>query len=370
MKNVAVYGLSLFAGASLLATICGGCAIPGPRPLVPLPRIETVVPTDNPMTPQKVELGKTLFFDPRLAGDSSISCSKCHDPAKGFSNGTQLSEAYPGTKHWRSVPTVLNAAYASSLFWDGRSPSLEDQAKGPVQAPIEMNQNPGHLVEKLKQIPYYKSMFNTVFQSDVTFDNIARAIAAFERTIVSHNVPFDRYLEGDTGALDGEQIRGLELFMGKANCVACHHGALLDDTLFHATGVPEIEPLTGDSDRIATRHFFAKDAGYANYRIDADYGRELITKSADDRFKFKTPSLREVLDTAPYMHNGAFLTLEEVIDFYDEGGGDMPNKSPLMKPLNLTDNEKNAIIAFLESLSGDPVKITPPELPKKADGTF
>ncbi len=360
----------VLAACVIAFTIHAGPLSAEPRPLAPLPSIHTVVPKDNPMSPAKIELGKTLYFDPRLAGDSSISCSKCHDPAKGFSNAAQLSEAYPGTKHWRGVPTILNAAYATSLFWDGRSGSLEDQAKGPVQAPIEMNQNPGHLVEKLSQIPYYVKTFKNVFNSDVTFDNMAKAIAAFERTIVSRNIPFDAYLEGDKSALDGEQIAGLKLFKGKAGCFQCHHGPMLDDTALHATGVPEIEPLNKDSDRIATRHFFAKDAGYKNYRIDADYGRELITKSAADRFKFKTPSLREILDTAPYMHNGAFLTLEDVIDFYDRGGGDLPNKSPLLKPLHLTDSEKSALIAFLESLSGDPIKIAAPELPKKADGTF
>jgi cytochrome c peroxidase len=345
-------------------------AIAETRPLAPLPPIATVVPKDNPMTPEKIELGKMLFFDPRLAGDSSISCAKCHAPEKGFSNATQLSDAYPGTKHWRHVPTVLNAAYAKLLFWDGRSQSLEDQAKGPVQAPIEMNQNPGHLVEKLDQIPYYKAAFRKVFKSDVTFDNIAKAIAAFERTIVSRNVPFDDYLRGDKSALDAEQVRGLELFKGKANCIACHNGPLLSDDKLHATGVAEIKPLMKDSDRVATRHFFAKDAGYKNYKIDADYGRELITKSAADRYKFKTPSLREIADTAPYMHNGALLSLEDVVDFYNRGGGQLPNKDPRLVVLNLSDGEKSALIAFLESLSGDLIEMTAPSLPKKADGTF
>jgi cytochrome c peroxidase len=340
------------------------------RPLAPLPPIEQVVPKDNPMTAEKIELGKMLFFDPRLAGDSSISCSKCHDPEKGFANGLQMSDAYPGTKHWRHAPTVWNAAYAPILFWDGRSPSLEDQAKGPIQAPIEMNQNPGHLVQKLSRIPYYREQFQKVFNSEVTFENLARAIAAFERTIVSRNAPIDAYLKGDKSALDAEQVLGMELFVGKARCIVCHDGALLSDGKLHATGVAEIESLGKDSDRIATRHFFAKDAGYGNYRIDADYGRELITKSAEDRFKFKTPSLREIAETDPYMHNGALLTLEDVVDFYDMGGGDLPNKDPKMKPLNLTDSEKAALIAFLEALSGDPIKITPPELPKKDDGTL
>ncbi len=358
-------GLIAFGFVGTLASIAAE-----PRPLAQLPPIERVTPGDNPSTPEKIELGKMLFFDPRLAGDSSISCSKCHDPAKGFSNAAQLSDAYPGTKHWRGVPTVFNAAYANNLFWDGRSHSLEDQAVGPVQAPIEMNQNPGHLVEKLSQIPYYKRSFRKVFGTDVMFTDMAKAIAAFERTIVSRNVPFDQYLGGDKAALDAEQVRGLQLFKGKAGCIKCHHGAMLDDDEFHATGVPEIEPLRKESDRIATRHFFARDAGYKNFRIDADYGRELITKSASDRFKFKTPSLREITETAPYMHNGAFITLEDVVDFYNRGGGKVATKDPLLKPLHLSDDEKAALVAFLESLSGDPIVIAKPELPKKADGTF
>lgn len=341
-----------------------------PAPLAPLPPIAKFVPKDNPMTPDKIELGKMLFFDPRLSGDSSTSCAKCHDPEQGFSNGKQLSEGYPGTKHWRGVPTVLNAAYAKLLFWDGRSPSLEDQATGPIQAPIEMNQNPAHLVHKLRQIPYYRKQFKKAFQSDVTFANLAKAIAAFERTVISRNVPFDAYLKGDKSALDAEQVRGLQLFKGKANCIACHNGALFSDDKLHAVGVPEIEPLKKDSDRVATRHFFAEGAGYKNHNIDSDYGHELISKSAEDRFKFKTPSLREIADTAPYMHNGAFLTLEDVVAFYNKGGGKLPNKDPLIKPLGLSKKEQVALIAFLESLSGDPIEMAAPELPKKDDGTF
>ncbi|HEX9833554.1 MAG TPA: cytochrome c peroxidase, partial [Mycobacterium sp.] len=173
--------------------------------LAPLPPV--AIPADNPQTPAKIELGKMLYFDPRLAGDSSISCAKCHVPEQGFASALQMSPAYPATKHWRTVPTVLNAAYLEQLFWDGRSHSLEDQAKGPIQAPIEMNQNPGHLVEKLSQIPWYKQKFKEVFDHDVNFDDLAKAIAAFERTIVSKNVPFDKFLKGDKSALSEEQQR-------------------------------------------------------------------------------------------------------------------------------------------------------------------
>lgn len=348
----------------------GGGARAGIVPLAPLPPVP--VPADNPQTAAKIELGKMLFFDPRLAGDNSTSCAKCHDPDKGFSSGTELSPAYPGTKHWRHAPTVLNAAYLKQLFWDGREHTLEGQAVGPVQAPIEMNQHPVLLEEELKQVPWYVEKFKEVFDSEVDFQNMAKAISAFERTIISRNVPFDRYLKGDQSALSAEQKRGLTLFKGKAKCMQCHHGPLLTDQSLHATGVPETEPLRTEPDRIATRRFFVRGTGYKDYRsVNADYGLEFITKLRSDRFKFKTPSLREIAETAPYMHNGALETLEDVIDFYDAGGGTLPNKSSKLSRLGLTESEKEDLIAFLESLTGDKLDVTPPaELPKKSDGSL
>lgn len=331
------------------------------------------VPADNPMTPEKIELGRMLYFDPRLAGDSSLSCAKCHDPAKGFSNGLQMSDAYPGTKHWRHVPTVLNAAYLKFQFWDGRAGTLEAQAVGPIAAPIEMNQNYTHLVEKLSGIPYYKEQFKKVFNSDVTMDNLAKALASFERTIVSKPGKVDKYLLGDKSALSDSEKRGMDIFIGKANCIACHHGALLTDNDFHTTGVPEIEPLQKEADRIATRHFFATDQKYPNPRsVDADYGRELLTKSQADRGRFKTPSLRELKYTAPYMHNGAFETLDDVVEFYMKGGGDHKNKDARLKPFDLSDQEFDDLLAFLEALSSpEPIKVEKPaELPRKHDGTL
>lgn len=369
-----------WAGAMTALAMCGACSQMKPQAQVespgygPLPPIATVTPRDNPSTPEKIELGRMLYFDPRLSGDSSKSCATCHTPQTGWTNRSQLSDGYPGTKHWRSVPTVMNAAYQKFFFWDGRAGSLEEQAQGPVQAPIEMNQNPAHLVEKLSQIPEYNRRFKEVFGTSVTFDNVAKAIAAFERTVVSRNVPFDRYLAGDKSALTEDQVKGFKLFDGKAGCFRCHNGPFLSDHMFHAIGVPETETLQKDSDRIATRHFFAKNAGYSNetdgYRVPADYGRELITKDASDRFGFITPSLREVAKTPPYMHNGAFTTLEEVIDFYDKGGGEIPNLDGRIFKLNLTDEEKQQLVAFLESLSGDDIIVEAPELPKKADGGF
>lgn len=337
------------------------------EPLPPVP-----IPADNPQSKEKIELGKMLYFDPRLSGDSSISCAKCHDPTKGFSNGVQMSDAYAGTKHWRHVPTILNAAYLRTQFWDGRAASLEEQCLGPIEAPIEMNQNFTHLVEKLSGIPYYRQAFKKVFNSDVTMPNLAKAVSAFERTIVSRPGPFDRYLQGDKNALNASQVRGMELFTGKANCVACHGGPLLTDDGLHNVGVPDIDPLKTETDRIATRHFFATAQKYPNPRSVAyDYGRELITKSAADRGKIKTPSLRELKWTAPYMHNGAFETLDDAVAFFAKGGGNMPNKDPLLKPFKLTDAETEDLIVFLEVLSSpEPIRVEKPDLPKKEDGAF
>lgn len=362
-------GLIVFA--AVVAIVAGADPKPeAARKLEPLPTVP--IPADNPQTQEKIALGRALFFDPRLAGDSSIACAKCHDPAKGFSNGLQMSDAYPGTKHWRHVPTVLNAAYAAHQFWDGRAASLEEQALGPIQAPIEMNQNLAHLVEKLDNIPFYREQFKKVFNSGVTAENLAKAIAAFERTVVSRPDKLDKFLNGDKAALNDAERRGFEIFIGKANCVACHNGPIATDNGFHATGVPEIDPLKTESDRIATRHFFAADQKYPNPRsVNSDYGRELVTKSESDHAKFKTPSLRELRWTAPYMHNGAFETLDDVVRFYMKGGGNTPNKDPLLKPFQLSDAEVDDLVAFLEAMSSDSqMEIAKPDLPKKADGSL
>ena len=340
-------------------------------PLAPLP--EVPVPADNPMSEEKVELGKMLYFDPRLSGDSSISCSKCHDPETGFTEESQLSTAYPGTKHWRSTPTILNAAYHDFLFWDGRAGSLEEQALGPIQAPIEMNQNLAHLEAKLSQIPEYVKRFKDVFGEKPNRDDLAKAIAAFERTIVSTNVPLDNYLKGDKSAMTEQQVSGMKVFEGKAGCIQCHNGALLSDKSFHVTGVPEVEALQDESDRILTRHFFARDSGVEDYEsVDSDFGRFFNSNNEKEKGAFKTPSLREITETSPYMHNGAFMTLEEVVDFYDKGAGDSPNKDEMLKPLNLTDQEKKDLIAFLEALTGDYIEIEEPDLTiaAKSDGSF
>jgi cytochrome c peroxidase len=326
----------------------------GPLPDVP-------VPLDNPQTQAKIELGKLLFFDARLSGDGNTNCAKCHDPKYGFSNNEELSFGYTSTKHWRHAPSIINGAYNTSFFWDGRAGSLEDQALGPIEAAIEMNQNLVMLEEELRQVPDYVRMFKAIFGTEVTAEGIAKAIAAFERTIISKNSPFDKYTAGDKNALNDKAIKGLGLFKGKANCIRCHKGPNFDDTDFHNTGIPETKMLQTDSGCITARYFFGRGVGVE--KLDRDLGRYLITKKDSDKGKFKTPTLRHIDKTPPYMHNGIFYDLEEVVDFYNKGGGDNPNKDKLLVPLGLTDDEKEALVEFLKSLTGEKIVVETPVIP-------
>jgi cytochrome c peroxidase len=335
-------------------------------PLGPLPPVP--VPADDPQTPAKIELGKLLYFDPRLSGDNTTSCASCHEPSLGWGDGNDLSRGYPATLHWRNSQTVLNVAYLTKWFWTGSSPTLEAQAKSAITGPLAQNMNPGLAEERLKQIPEYVRLFKEAFGGAPTFDNGLKAIVAFERTIVSRNVPFDRYMRGDKAALTPEQVKGLELFRGKARCIQCHHGPVLTDEDFHNLGVPknpafEKEPLRQIAMRERIKAKGIPEAVYSTF--DRDPGRYLDTKKDEDKGKFRTPPLRELKYTAPYMHNGVFATVGEVIEFYDRGGGEDPfgTKSSLLNPLGLTAEEKAALVAFLDGLNGDPVKVEQPSLP-------
>lgn len=331
----------------------------GPLPAVP-------VPADNPMTQAKVELGRLLFFDPRLSGDGSTSCATCHDPEEGWGTGTPISKGYPGTTHWRNAQTVVNSAYLAKLFWAGESLSLEKQAESAWTGNLAGNLDPAMAEEKMAQIPEYVRLFKEVFGTGPNWGDALRAVAAFERTIISRNVPFDRYAQGDRRALSREAKRGLSLFQGKAGCVACHSGPLLTDESYHALGVPrspayDDQPLVQISLRYQHR---ARGVPEEVYRAaDRDLGLYYTTKRDQDRGKFRTPPLRDLCPTAPYMHNGVFQTLAEIIDFYDRGGGEDPNKSPLMRPLGLSSREKADLVAFMESLCGDPILVEAPDLP-------
>ena len=334
--------------------------------LGPLPPIG--MPADNPQSEAKAELGKLLFFDNRMSGDGLVSCATCHAPGLGWGDGNALSLGYPGTMHWRNSQTIINSAYYTQLFWAGESKSLEVQAKSAMTGNLAGNLDPAMAEERLRQIPGYVQIFKEVFGTDAPgFGDALRAIASFEATIISSNVPFDRYMDGDDAALSEEAVQGLGLFTGKAGCIECHSGPLLSDQGFHNTGVPpqpefESNPLRQISLRYQHR---ARGVPEPVYReADRDLGLYYTTKLDSDKGKFRTPSLREVGQTGPYMHNGVFKTLAEVVEFYDRGGGDDPSKDALLRPLGLTQQEIGNLVEFLRALTGDPIIIEAPTLPE------
>lgn len=331
--------------------------------LAPLP--SPPGPAGDRASADRTELGKRLFFDRRLSGDGTMSCATCHDPDTGFGDGLPVSLSYPTTKNWRNAPTLINVAYRARLFWDGRAGSLEEQALFPMASAFEMNQNIDFLEEELKEVPEYVEAFRTVFGGEITRARIAAALAAFERTILSGDTPLDRFLRGDDDALTPLQKEGHDLFVGRAGCVRCHSGATLSDGRYHNLGVPEDPKLSGDPRVAVTRRFVAKVSGFDGYRdLSADPGRFLVTRDPGDWKAFLTPPLRNVADTGPYMHNGAFRSIAEVIGFYDRGGGNDPKKSPLLRPLRLSPAERKALEAFLsEALSGPVSPVKPPRIP-------
>jgi cytochrome c peroxidase len=292
---------------------------------------EVPAPKDNPTTPEKVALGKQLFFDPRLSGDNTMSCATCHDPKKSFGDGLARGKGRGGKPLGRNVPSLLNAAFYSSYLWDGRSKSLEEQALAPIQSAEEMNQDLGELEKELNAIPGYVAPFQAVFGTKVTREGIAKALAAFQRTLVTKPSPFDRYLKGEKDALSDDARDGMRLFMGDAGCVQCHRGPLLSDGKFYRLGA-----------------------------LRQDKGRGTVTGKREDDYKFRTPSLRNIAQTGPYMHDGSQDTLDEVVAYYYRN---MPTGLDVEPLLGRSFSEIPAIVAFLESLSGEAPKITPPELP-------
>ena len=350
-----------------------GTAAPDPDvdpPLAALP--PPPGPVDNRTSPAKVELGKLLFFDGRLSGDGSTPCSGCHIAAAGWDFPTPISRGYPGTMHWRNSQTVINSAYYGKLFWAGASSSLETQAKSAATGAVAGNGESDMMEAKLAFVPEYRNRFREVFgDSWPKVSNAWRAIAAFERTLVQRDTPFDRFMNGDSGALTAEQQNGLELFKGKAGCIECHNGPLLTDQKYYNLGVPRHEGWANDALKQITFRYelYAKGMTEKMYReTKDDPGLYFRTKDKRDLGKFRTPSLRYTKYTAPYMHNGAFPTLEAVVAFYDQGGGEdsWVTKTSILEPLNLTDFEQNALVAFLESLSGERITMDAPQLPPDA----
>jgi cytochrome c peroxidase len=315
--------------------------IPGGLPLG-LDPYAAKVPADNLITPEKIELGKVLYFDPRLSKDDTISCASCHDPQKGYSNGTAFATGVGGAVGGRSAPVITNRLFSTLQFWDGRSPSLEDQALGPIQNPIEMAMSLDDVVAKIAKIPGYPELFNKAFGTpEVNSERIGKAIATFERTIVSGNSKFDRHENGDANALNESETRGLALFRGKAKCSVCHTGFNLTDEKYHNIGV-------------------GMDAA------EPDPGRFAQTKKPEDTGAFKTGTLRDIVHSAPYFRDGSAKTLEEVVDFYDKGGTPNPHLSKNIFKLNLTDQEKKDLVAIMKAFTGDTRTVSKaPKLPGK-----
>lgn len=308
-----------------------------PQPNPALPPVPT--PFDNRGTATKIALGSQLYFDPRLSADNSISCATCHVPETAWANHNSVDTGIGGRKGTRNSGTILDAAYMDFQFWDGRAKTLEEQALGPIHNPVEMGEHLDNVVRKLRAIDDYRTQFNAVFGTDVTADGIAKAIAAFERTVLSGPSPYDRFMTGDKTSISESAVRGMRLFDGKAGCDTCHRPPLFSDQSFHNIGVGMDRP-------------------------QPDVGRQAVTENPLDRGKFKTPSLRNVALTWPYFHDGSAATLVDVVEFYDRGGVRNATLDVQIKPLGLSDEEQADLVAFLQTLTGTPPDIDRPVLPK------
>lgn len=317
--------------------------IKAPLGLPPVP-----LPADNPPTADTIALGRRLYYDGGLATDGAVACAFCHDPKRGFSDASPTSTGVGGKKGGRNAPTVWNSAYSTVQFWDGRAPSLEEQAGGPIQNPIEMANTPDAVVKKLNEDASYKEQFGKAFgPGPVTFQKIRYAIASFERTVLTGNSPFDKYMWGnDKKAMSPAAIRGLAVFKEpkKGNCAVCHtiekDHALFTDNKFHNLGV-----------------------GVNSKGELTDLGRYEVTKNEADRGAFKTPTLRHIAKTGPYMHDGSLKTLKDVVDFYVGGGNSNQWRDKEIKSLeHLSKQERADLVAFMEALTGDePADIGRPE---------
>ena len=299
------------------------------------------VPENNPISEAKIELGRKLYFDARLSKDGSVSCATCHDPDKGFSDARPTSLGIGRQAGARNAPTVMNRLFSQEQFWDGRAADLEAQALGPIQNPIEMGHTLPDMVSNLKGLSGYAPAFQAAFGNpEINPDRVAQAIATYERTVLAGNSPFDRYQAGEKTMLSESAVRGLSLFndAARANCVTCHAGFNFTDESYHNLGVGMEKP-------------------------NPDWGRFGVTKNEFDKGAFKTPTLRNVAQSGPYMHDGSEATLLDVVKFYDRGGNKNQWLSKEIKPLNLTDQDRADLVAFLESLTGDVRGTEKPTLP-------
>lgn len=291
---------------------------------MPLGLRKSTDPADNSTTAEKVALGRALFFDPILSGNQTVACATCHHPEKNFAGSVALPRGIHGQATRRKAPSLINRAWGKSFFWDGRANSLEEQALMPIEDPAEMGAKLPDIIDRLKANKRYSEQFAAVFTDGVTSQNLAKALAAFQRALVRGNSPVDQFLQNGTrSALTAEQIHGVWLYESKGMCWRCHSGPNFTDDEFRNTGVS-----------------WGKN----------DLGRFAITKKETDRGRFKTPTLRGVAQSGPYMHDGSLKTLEEVVNYYDKGGNPNTHLDPAIKPLELTAEEKKALVEFLKVL--------------------
>ena len=334
-------------GASRAATVMRGPSAATPAAPVALTldemkaqykRPATVpFPADNPYTIAKVQLGKTLYFDTRLSGANLLSCAACHNPAYGWGDGQPRGIGHGMHQLGRRSPSIINAAFEPIFMWDGRAGSLEEQALGPIKTDVEMNLPLDQLMERLKGIPGYAPMFEAAFPNEgIKPETVAKAIATYERTVVSARAPFDSWINNNERAIPEPAKRGFVLFNTKAGCNKCHSGWNFSDSSFHDIGLP------------------SEDIGRGKFL-------PMIEKM---KYAFKTPGLREIALRGPYMHDGSIATLEAVVDHYDKGGVDRPSRSELVKPLNLTAQEKGDLVAFMRTLTSEAEPTTVPVLPR------
>jgi cytochrome c peroxidase len=325
-----------------LLLVCCLAAVPAGPPALPkdtLPErlpLDTVplglpaerpAPKDNPLTEAKVRLGRRLFFDPILSGDGRVACASCHRPDHGFAGPEPRAVGAGGRVGTRNAPSLLNRAFGAAFFWDGRAASLEEQALHPIESPLEMGSSVPDALKRLGAHKEYPAAFRAAFGDGVSAANLARALASFERVLLAGDSRVDRFRAGKFGVLTDSERQGLWLFESRGGCWRCHSGQNFSDEAYHNTGV-------------------------AWGGAPADLGRHAVTRQEADRGRFKTPSLRGVARTAPYMHDGSVATLEEVVEYYNRGGNKNPHLDPLMRPLGLSKRDVADLVAFLKALSG------------------
>ena len=316
------------SGIALAACIAVASVASASGPRVPLGLdLYRPAPDDNPLTPEKAALGRRLFHERRLSRDGSLSCAGCHDPGRAFTNGLSAARGVNGTVGVRNVPTLVNRAWGSSFFWDGRARTLEEQALAPILNPSELGASADAVI-RLVRSAGYRRQFIAAFGREPDMRDVAAALASYVRTIVSGDSPYDRFVAGEDRALGEKARRGFVLFRTRGRCITCHAGPLLSDEQFHNTGV----------------------AWRSGAMIDD--GRYRVTRVRADLAAFRTPTLRDVARTAPYMHDGSLPTLETVVEFYDRGGTPNPGLDAAIAPLQLSAADKKDLVAFLRALTG------------------